>query len=131
MAYSQIVQDINTAVHHAIADGLYELGETDLIERADALLATLPIAGGAEPTTVLLLRHYHMQLQAELCHGRRPWAQFDTVEGELRELTRGVMATMGGDEGISVETAVLIALVLHVHGIAKFCALPAGMPIGS
>lgn len=128
MPYSQIVQDINTAVHYALAARLHLLDETNLIERADSLLATMPVVEGAQPTTASLLRRYHSRLQAELCQGRQPRARFDTVEGELRELTRGVMATMGADEGISVETAAVIGLVLHVRGITKFCALPANLP---
>jgi hypothetical protein len=128
MHHSQIVEDINTAVHQALAEGLHELDEMDLISRSDALLMNLPIVGGAQPTTALLLRRYHMQLHSELCLGQQPRIRVATVEDELRELTRAVIVTMGGAEGLSVEAAALIALVMQKRGLARFCTLPSTSP---
>ncbi len=102
MSISQIVQDINITVYHALAERLHLANEAVLLGRADALLATLPVVGDVSPTTALLLRHYHTQLQAELCQDHQPRARFDSIEAELREITRAVMATMGGDEGLSI-----------------------------
>lgn len=123
MHHSEIWQDINTAVHRAIRDRLFELHDHDLIEQSDRLLASLPVVGG-QPTTALLLRRYHTQLHQELCEGNRPRATFGGLEDELRELTRAVIVTIDADEGISVENAVLIALILQKQGLATFCARP-------
>ncbi len=124
MQYSQIVQDINIAVRQALAENLYQLSEDQLIQHADDLLKRLPIVGDVEPTTELLMNHYHTELHAELCENHQPRVRLETVEDELRELTRAVMATMGSDEGLSIETAVMLGLVLYKHGLAKFCAYP-------
>jgi len=124
MHHSEIWQDINTAVHQAIRDRLFQLSENDLIERSDDLLANLPVVGGKQPSTALLLRSYHTQLHQELCDGNQPRATFGSLEDELRELTRAVVVTIEADEGISVENAVLLALVLHKRGIVTFCARP-------
>jgi hypothetical protein len=124
MHHTQIVEDINTAVHHALVGRLYELDEMDLISRSDASLMNLPIVGGTQPTTALLLRRYHTQLHSELCLGHQPRIRVETLEDELRELTRAVVVTMGGAEGMSVDAAALIALVMQKRGLAKFCTLP-------
>lgn len=128
MHHTQIVEDINTAVHRALVEGLHELDEMDLISRSDSSLMNLPIVGGAQPTTALLLRRYHTQLHSELCLAHQPRIRVETVEDELRELTRAVVVTMGGSEGMSVEGAALIALVMQKRGLAKFCAMPATNP---
>lgn len=125
MHHSQIVQDIHTAVHHALVDRLHLLDESDLVERSDALLETLPVMGGEQPSTALLLRRYDVELHRELCHGTAPRVQAGSVEDELREITRAVVVSMGGDEGLPVESAALIALVLQRRGLARFCAVPA------
>jgi hypothetical protein len=124
MHHSEIWQDINAAVHQAVRDRLIQLNEHDLIERNDDLLANVPVVGGQQPSTALLLRRYHTQLHQELCAGNQPRVTFGSIEDELRELTRAVMVTIDADEGISVESAVLLALVLHKQGIAAFCARP-------
>jgi hypothetical protein len=124
MHHSEIWQDINDAVHMAVRDRLFQLTENDLIERSDDLLAGLPVVGRAQPSTALLMRRYHTQLRHELCAGNQPRATFGSLEDELRELTRAVMVTIDADEGISIENAVLLALVLHKRGLATFCAQP-------
>lgn len=128
MHHSPIWQDINNAVHQALTQQLHLLDEDDLIDRSDNVLANVPIASGAQPTTALLLRRYHTQLHHELCDGNRPRAQHESMQDELRELTRAVIVTIDSNEGISVESAVLLALVLAKRGLAKFCALPAVAP---
>ena len=125
MHHMQIVEDINNAVHRALTENLHELDEMDLISSSDASLMNLPIVGGSQPTTALLLRRYHTQLHSELCQGHQPRIRVETVEDELRELTRAVVVTMGGAEGMSIEGAVLIALVIQKRGLTTFCNLPA------
>lgn len=125
MHHTEIWQDINTAVQRTIGEGLHLLDEGDLIERSDRLLINLPIVGGAQPTTALLLRRYQTPLQQELCQGGRPRLTSASVEDELREITRAVAATMGGDEGLSIESCALLALVLHQRSLDRFCATPA------
>lgn len=128
MHHSQIVEDINTAVHHAIRDDLHLLDEAALTARSDAMLQSLPIMGGQQPTTTALLRHYHSELHAELCVNHQPRIAAASVEDELRELTRAVVVAMGGDEGLPIDSAALVGLVLYAQGLVKFCALPAGAP---
>lgn len=124
MHHSQIVQDINDAVHQALADNLYQLDEGELTKRADELLERLPVVGETQPTTEQLLRRYHVQLHAELCQNHQPRVRAETVEDEVRELTRAVIVTMGSGEALSVETAATIGLVLYKRGLAAFCTLP-------
>lgn len=124
MHHSEIWEDINTAVSRAVRDRLFELHDHDLVDQSDRLLANLPITGSQQPTTALLLRRYHTQLQQELCAGNQPRTTFEYLEDELRELTRAVLVTIDADEGISVDNAVLLALILHQQGLANFCALP-------
>ncbi len=120
-----IWQDINDAVRGAINERLHLLNQHALIARSDALLASLPQMGHTKTTTSGLLRRYHRQLWQELCQGNRPRRQFNQLEDELRELTRAIVATIVSDNGISIENAVLLALVLRAQGIARFCAMPA------
>ncbi len=119
-----IWQDINDAVRNAIGERLHLLNRNTLILRSDALLARLPQMRSTQTTTSGLLQRYHMQLQQELCQGNRPRMQFSQLEDELRELTRAVVVTIVADSGISIENAVLLALILRAQGLARFCALP-------
>lgn len=128
MHHSMIWDDINTAVHNAISQELYLLDEGDLTERSDANLRNLPVVGGEQPTTALLLRRYQTQLQNELCVGKQPRTASDDLESELRELTRAVVVTLATSEGISLETAVLMALILRTRGLPAFCAQPSLTP---
>lgn len=125
MHHSQIWEDISTGVDAALANGLHLLDENDLIDRADRLFANVPTAGGTQPTTALLLRKYHAQLHAELCTGSRPRAHFETLDDELRELTRAVVVAVDSSEGTSIETSVLLGLIIYQRGLAHFCARPA------
>jgi hypothetical protein len=120
-----IWQDIDDAVRSAINERLHVRNQQALIARSDALLANLPQMGNTKTTTSGLLRRYHMQLRQELCQGNRPRMQFTQLEDELRELTRAIVATIVSDSGISIENAVLLALVLRAQGIVRFCAMPA------
>lgn len=120
-----IWQDINDAVRSAIDEGLYLLDQNALTAYSDALLARLPQLRNTNTTTVGLLRRYHMQLWQELCQDNRPRMQFNRLEDELRELTRAIVATIASDSGISIENAVLLALILRAQGLARFCATPA------
>lgn len=128
MHHSAIWDDINTAIHAALSQGLHQLDETDLIERSDTLLASLPVVGNQQPTTALLFRRYQTTLQQELCSGRQPRMSYDSPEAELRDLTRAVVVTLDTSEGISVENAVVMALIMHKRGLASFCAQPALTP---
>lgn len=121
MHHSPIWEDINLAVHHAINDRLHLLDEGDLIERSDAILATVPIVGGQQPTTALLLRRYESDLRQELCVEGHPRSTFETLEDQLRELTRAVMVAIDSAEGISVDSAVLLALVVRLRGVEPLC----------
>lgn len=125
MHHSTIWDEINTAIHDALSQGLHQLDEADLTDRSDAVLSTLPVVGAAQPTTALLFRRYQQQMQQELCVNKRPRATFDSLESELRELTRAVVVTLDTSEGISIENAVLMALILRTRGLANFCAQPA------
>jgi len=121
----EIWKDINSAARTAILDDLHEMDEDDLLERSDALLATLPVVGKEQPTTLALLKRYQGRLQQELCIGREPRiAEFHLVQEELVEITRGIMVVIEGSEGISIESAVHLALVLRARGLAEFCATP-------
>jgi hypothetical protein len=124
MHHSQIMQDINTVVDRAIDDRLHLLSEAELIRHCDALLRNLPVTSGPAPTTALLLRRYESQLHAELCAAGRPRFKAETVDEQLRELTRAVLATIGAGEGVPVEAAMLIGLALLKRGVATFCAQP-------
>ena len=128
MHHSAIWDEINTALHAALRQGLDQLDETDLTERSDNLLASLPVVGNQQPTTALLFRRYQTTLQQELCSGRQPRMSYASPEDALRDLTRAVVVTLDTSEGISVENAVLMALILHKRGLAAFCTQPALTP---
>ncbi|HEY0607496.1 MAG TPA: hypothetical protein VGD58_31550 [Herpetosiphonaceae bacterium] len=117
-------QDIATSVQRAIGEHLDLIPEDGLVQRSDMLLTRLPRHSGSQPiSTALFLRRYHMALHQELCQGVQPRIISATVEDELRDLTRAVMLTIGSSEGVSVEAAVGLALVLYKRGVTRFCAL--------
>jgi hypothetical protein len=125
MDRTAIWQDINDAVDQALDERLHLLDLTDLVRRSDALVARLPRMSNMPTTTVGLLRRYHSQLQQELCQGNRPRMHFEHLEDQLRELTRAIVATITADNGLPIENAVLLALILHSRGIDSLCATPA------
>lgn len=120
-------QDIATSVHRALGEHLDLIAENGLVQRSDMLLAQMPRHGGSQPiNTALFLRRYHTALRQELCQEVQPRMISATVEDELRDLTRAVMLTIGSTEGVSVEAAVGLALVLYKRGVIQFCSLPTG-----
>lgn len=124
-------QDITTSVHRALREQLDLMPEDGLVQRSDLLLAQMPRHSGSQPiSTALFLRRYHTALHQEMCEGTQPRMNSASVEDELRDLTRAVMLTIGSTEGVSVEAAVGLALVLYKRDIIQFCALPT-MPINT
>jgi hypothetical protein len=124
MDHSRIWHDITASVEYVLRPGLDRLTEERLIARSDALLAMLPGVGGAQLiTTTGFLRRYDTTLHHELCHGTRPYSSAATAAEQLHDLTRAVLVT-GAAEGMSIEAAVGVALVLHKRGIVQFCAQP-------
>jgi hypothetical protein len=129
MNHTTTWQDIATSVQRALGEQLDLIAENGLVQRSDMLLAQMPRHGGSQPiSTALFLRRYHTALRQELCQGSHPRMISATVEDELRDLTRAVLLTIGSTEGVSVEAAVGLALVLYKRGVIRFCALPT-MPI--
>ena len=125
MSRTDIWRDISTSVQQALDVRLDRLNEAGLVHRSDALLARLPGITGAQPsTTAVLLGRYHALLHKELCRAQQPRTLAATVEDDLRELTRAVLMTVGIGEGVSVEAAVGMALVLYKRGLVSFCAQP-------
>lgn len=125
MQHTTIRQDIATSVHRALSEQLDLVPEDDLVQRSDTLLSTLPSHSGSQPiSTALLLRRYNTALHQEICLGTQPRMLAATVEDELRDLTCAVMLATGSTEGVSVEAAVGLALVLYKRGVIPFCALP-------
>ncbi len=124
MDQTDIWRDITTSVQRALQEQLDRLNEAGLVRHSDALLATLPRGGGSPPTTAGFLGRYHTPLHQEVCRGNQPRATAATVADELHELTRAVLVTVGTREGISIDTAVGLALVLYTRGVAPFCARP-------
>lgn len=124
MDHTRIWHDITTSIQYALQERLVGLPEERLIARSDALLVMLPGVSGAQAlTTATFLQHYDTALVHELCRGTRPYALAATDAGQLHDLTRAVLVS-GVAEGISVEAAVGIALVLHTRGLTQFCAVP-------
>ncbi len=124
MNHTRIWHDIMTSVQYALGERFAELSEERLIERSDSLLAMLAGIGGAQPvTTSAFLRHYDTALHHELCRGPQPFRNATTVVEHLHDLTRAVLVS-GAAEGMSIEAAVSIALVLQKRGLTQFCALP-------
>ena len=129
MYQTNLWQDITASVHQAIAVRLDLLSEGRLVQRSDALLAKLPGVSRAQSvTTATLLGRYHTHLHKELCCANQPRTGAASIEDDLFELTRAVLVTVGVGEGVSVEAAVGMALVLYRRGIVAFCALPSLRP---
>ena len=125
MYQTNLWQEITTSVQHIMDVRLDLLSESSLVQRSDALLATLPGLSGAQSvTTATLLGRYHTRLQKEVCRAAQPRVVGASIEDELRELTRAILVTVGIGEGVSVEAAAGMALVLYRRGIVSFCALP-------
>lgn len=124
MDHTRIWHEITASVQHAVRPGLDRLTEEGLIARSDALLSMLPGVGGAQRvTTTDFLRRYNTTLHHELCRGTRPYSSAEAIADQLHDLTRAVLVT-GAAEGMSIEAAVGIALVLHKRGLVQFCAVP-------
>ncbi len=123
MHHLEIWRTISTAVQALLDNGAHTWSEHELLRRADELLLGLPTVGGTQPTASGLLRRYHTQLQHELCRDREPRALPGELDEQVGELTRAVMVT-AGDEGISVEVAVLLGLAIQAGGLTRFCATP-------
>jgi hypothetical protein len=125
MYQTQLWNDITTAVRHALDERLDLLSDARLVQHSDALLATMPSLSGSQPTTTAgLLRRYDTSLHQAVCWDKQPRLTSATVADELRDLTRAVILTLGSTEGVSIDAAVALALVLYARGIAPFCALP-------
>ncbi len=125
MYETDLWRDITTSIHHALSARLDLFTEDSLVRRSDTLLARLPsVNGSGLTTTAMLLGRYHTVLHKEVCRAHQPRTLGGTVEDDLRELTRAMLVTVGIGEGISVEAAVGMALVLYKRGVAPFCALP-------
>ncbi len=125
MYQTNLWQEITTSVHQILDVRLDLLSEGSLVQRSDALLATLPGVSGAQSlTTAMLLGRYHVRLQKELCRAAQPRVVGASIEDDLHELTRAILVTVGIGEGVSVEAAAGMALVLYRRGIVSFCALP-------
>ena len=125
MNQTTVWHDITTSVHQALAEQLDLLPETGLVQRSDTLLAQLPSLDGSQPiSTALFLRRYHTALHHQVCRDMQPRTVSASVEDELRDLTRAVMLTVGVTEGVSIEAAVGLALVMYKRGVIPFCALP-------
>lgn len=123
MHHTAIWDDINAAVRQALHDRWHLLDEGDLIERSDNVLETLPVVGNEQPTTALLLRRYRTPLQHELCSGGRVRQSYANDEATLLDITRAVIVAIDANEGLSIESAVLIALVIRAQGLDRFCAM--------
>lgn len=126
MSEPEIITILNDAVHNALLNRQHELREDELRSQANALLATMPSLGNNTSASVdQLLHRYHGTLHKELCNGLEPVAQPEVIEDELRMITRAVVVAIETQEGISMESAVLLALIIRAHGLDKLCALPA------
>ena len=126
MNQTTIWHDITTTVQRALDARLDRLTEAGLVHHSDALLAQLAgLRGAQQLTTRVLLQRYATPLHHELCRGTQPRITAAPVAGELSHLTRAVILTIGITEGISIDAAVGLALVLYKRGVAPFCARPA------
>lgn len=117
-----ILEELDAAVERAIDERWHLLSETELLRRSDALLHSLPGLDEPPATTGLLLRRYGMALRRQLCPGWRTRWQDAPLERTVRDLTSAVLLIMGRDEALSVEAALLIALVIWRRGLDQFCA---------
>ena len=126
MEQTDIGRDITTTVQRALDARLDRLSEAALVHHSDALLAQLAgLRGAQQLTTRVLLQRYATPLHHELCRGTQPRIRAAPVAGELSHLTRAVILTIGITEGISIDAAVGLALVLYKRGVVPFCARPA------
>ncbi len=126
MNQTTIWHDITTTVQRALDARLDQFTEAGLVRHSDALLAQLAgLRGAQQLTTRVLLRRYDTPLHHELCRGQHPRAAGASVRDELCDLTRAVLITVGATEGMSIEAAVGLALVLYTRGVVPFCAMPA------
>ena len=126
MNQTTIWHDITTTVQRALAARLDQLTEAGLVRHSDALLTQFAgLRGAQQLTTRILLRRYDTPLHHELCRGQHPRAVGASVTEELCDLTRAVLVTVGATEGMSIEAAVGLALVLYKRGIVSLCARPA------
>ncbi len=129
MDQTNLGHGITTAVRHALAARRDRLDPAHLVAHSDALLATLARVRGAPPaTTAAFLQRYDTLLHQELCRGMQPRTTPATVEAELWDLTQAVFLTIGLTEGLSIDAAVSLALVLYARGVAPFCATPTLRP---
>lgn len=125
MYQTELWHDITISVQRALDEHRDQLSETRLVQDSDALLANMPSVGGFGLTTTAgLLRRYDRPLHQVVCRDRQPRLVSATVADELRNLTRAMILTLGPTEGVSVDAAVALALVLYSRGVAPFCALP-------
>ncbi|WP_026369544.1 hypothetical protein [Kallotenue papyrolyticum] len=120
-----LLEELDAAVERAIDERWHLLSEAELVRRGDALLRSLPALDEPPPTIALLLRRYGAALRQQICPGLRLRFQSAPLEASLRELTSAVLLTMGRAEALSLEAALLIALVLWRRGLEQFCASPA------
>lgn len=124
MYQTQLWHDITISVRRALEQRLDLLSDARLVQRSDALLATMPSLGGSQPTTTAgLLQRYDTPLHQAVCWDNQPRLTSATVADELRDLTRAMILTLGPTEGVSIDAAVALALVLYTRGVAPFCAL--------
>ena len=129
MDQTDIGRGITTAVRQSVDARRDRLDAAHLVAHSDALRATLARVRGAPPaTTTAFLQRYDTLLHQELCRGMQPRATPTTVEAELWDLTRAVFVTIGSTEGVSIDAAVSLALVLYARGVAPFCAMPTLRP---
>ena len=124
MNQTPLSHDITTTIQQALLQRRDRRDPARLVQQSDALLATRARGGGTPPTTAGFLRRYHTPLQQAVCRGRQPRMTPASVADELTHLTQAVLLTIGTTEGISIEAAVGLALVLYTRGIAQFCAVP-------
>lgn len=124
MNQTELGHDITIAITRALDARRDQLTEARLVQHSDALLARLPSIVGAAPTTTAgLLRRYATPLHQVLCWDDLPSQTSATLADELRDITRAVILTTGPTEGMSIDAAVSLALVMYRRGIARFCAL--------
>lgn len=123
MKQSAIQQDITIAVRQALHQRLDQLGEPALMQHSDLLLATLPGMRGAQPlSTAQLLLRYGPSLAGDVCRGNLAGIPAEHVQDRLGRLTRAVLLSVGVGEGVSVEIALGIALVLYKRDSARCAA---------
>ena len=126
MKPTELSRDITTSIRRAMAAHRDGLDEAHLMAQSDATLAQG--RGAPVASTAAFLGRYATPLRQELCRGTQPRTTPVTVEATLWDLTRAVFVTIGSTEGLSVDAAVDLALVLHARGVAPFCAVSTPRP---